>query len=60
MRTSLWDIIRLAWTLWRMPYAIRKNMRIGQLLVVVNSLTATDMFYVENDWLLHDLRRYAK
>lgn len=57
MRTSLLDILRLAWTLYRHP--CRKHLRIGQILVNANARAVSqwNLFYIENDVLLKQVER---
>ena len=56
MRTTTWEIVQLAWLLWRDHY--RQHTRIGQTLVNAfrRQTGQTDIFYVENDALLMYLR----
>lgn len=57
MRTSLADILRLAWTLYRHP--CRKHLRIGQIIVNANTRAGNwDLFYVENDVLVNQVNRF--
>lgn len=56
MRTSLADILRLAWTLYRHPH--RKHLRIGQILVNANTRAGSpwNLFYVENETLVEQIK----
>lgn len=60
MRTSLKDILRLAWAIYRCP--MRKDLRIGQLLdsavktedpTVTTNFGSPPLFYIENGPLVN-------
>lgn len=55
MRTTVLDVIRLAWVLFR-SHRQRRHLRIGQMVGNV----ATNAYYVENDKLLDALERARK
>jgi hypothetical protein len=59
VRTSLWDIVRLAWVLWRHPY--REQLRIGQIIENAVSRAETSpgvrVFYVENRMMVEYIKR---
>jgi methyl coenzyme M reductase subunit D len=55
MRTSLLDIARLAWTLYRHPH--RKHLRIGQIVVNATVRVGRDAFYVENSELVEHINK---
>lgn len=60
MRTSLMDILRLAWALWRHPE--RRAMRIGQMICnshrsAHSRLSQPPLFYVENQDLLKNIKQ---
>jgi hypothetical protein len=52
MRTTTWQIVRLAWRLWRRQD--RAFLRIGQMIWNAH---CRDPFYIENEVLLRGLRR---
>jgi hypothetical protein len=58
-RTSIWQVIRLAWALIRVP-RYRHHCRIGQIIEnsipVDGSARTKDIFYIENDDLINYLR----
>ncbi len=55
-RTTTWDIIRLAWVLWRQPVEERRCLRIGQMIgaIIQNN---QHIYYIENDDLIKRLER---
>lgn len=58
MRTTTWQIIKLAFALWRHPH--RKHLRIGQILVNANTRARIDTFYVENDAMLENIKEFER
>jgi hypothetical protein len=51
-RTTIWQIIRLAWLLYRNPH--REIMRIGQM--ILNSMPKRAYYYTENEDIIKALK----
>lgn len=57
-RTTVWQVVRLAWRLIVTLRHHRKHLRIGQMLS--NYAGIADIFYVENDELVDNLHSAAR
>jgi hypothetical protein len=65
MRTTIGDILRLAWALYRCP--ARRDMRIGQLIenaaqqrdpCVTSNIPRAQLFYQENSSLTYNVAKF--
>jgi len=55
VRTTVWQIIQLAWAIYRNP--ARKHLRIGQ---IIYNCGPPDAFHIENQALINCVKRHGK